>query len=272
MKRSVYPACLLPLLLAACASESAGPPPADTKPSSLAEPAGAPSMPLGGEDLRPWLGRWVVTEAYGSAQSGQRPRPPVGQRLELGEAVATDLDGRTCVAPSFRGDGASEAAFLGLDKSTAESLRQIRPRLSVTCGPAAFGQYLAVRDGSLLAHVGGGTLRLARQADAPAPEQSVKESSAVEPPPARSEGDAPSPRAVYLASYRDQDTALTGWKELAKISPLLQKATPELTPVTLPGRGKFLRLWAKGLSDVDGAKLCKALIRMLPDCGARDRR
>lgn len=280
MKRSVYPACVLPLpllLLAACVSEPSAPPPPAAEPQipAAAEPAVAPPRPLAGEELRLWLGSWLVTEVYASAQSGQPSRPPNDQRLELAEAFATDPDGRTCAKPSFRADGASEADFLGLNKSMTGSLRQIRPRLLVTCGTESFGSYLSVKDGSLLTRLGDKTLRLAHLPDGPVPGLSVTEPLAAAPPAvpsSQSVGDGGgAARPVYLASYRDQATALSGWKELARVSPLLEKARPEMTKVTLPGKGTFLRLQATGLSDADGVTLCKALRRLLPDCGARDR-
>lgn len=78
-------------------------------------------------------------------------------------------------------------------------------------------------------------------------------------------------RMVYLASYRDEATARHGWDELKHQAPLLAKAEPAMTKVTLPGQGNFLRLQAKGLSEADGVSLCRSLQAVLPDCGAKGR-
>lgn len=289
MNHKAYLLCALSLLLGSCASGSDE----QSRGSSPAGSAKAASAPLGDEVVEPWLGRWVVTEAFGATLPGQPPKPPVGQHLVLTRAMATDLDGRTCPKPAFKGDTASEAAFLGLTEIAATSLQEARIRLSVACEERAFGQYLVARDGSLLARAGGKTLRMER-----APEAAAAPSEAVTPKggeaapaptallaprpaqadaaPAAKPAPAASPGAaqgalVYLASYREKESALAGWKKLQAMSPLLGKAQPALTSVTLPGQGSFLRLQARGLSDADGAALCKALIRTLPDCGARNR-
>ena len=264
MKRQASLAVVLPLLLlAACASEPESEP--DAKPDPLADPIveqkAEPSKPeaLNAETLKPWIGIWAVTDLYGLGQAG-----PLGQRLFITENSATDLAGHTCPKPVYVADSQSEAAFLGLEKTSEDALKQPQPHLTITCNDEAFIEYLQLKDGSLLSLANGKPLRLGRQPET----QMVEEKKASEAKKSEAKSEGP---LVYLASYRDKGTAMAGWKELGKSSPLLSKAKPELTKLTIPGKGNFLRLQAKGLSEAEGAKLCKSLTKVLPDCGAKGR-
>jgi len=249
----------LVLLLAACASE----PPAQPAPPVMAPEHKAEAA----DSAKAWMGLWTVGEGLNGVTS------MMGQKLHLDETNATDMAGRTCPQPSYSTDRQSEAVFLGLTKAEAESLKQPRPHLTVVCSQEAFGSYLMARDGSLLAVQDGQALHLVRAAmpEAKAPEEKKPDEKKAEAAPEKAEKAEKPGHLVYLASYRDKATAMAGWAELGKVSPLLSKASPELVKVSLTGKGSFLRLEAKGLSETDGAKLCKSLIKMLPDCGAKGR-
>lgn len=269
MKRQASLAVVLPLLLlAACASEPESEP--ETKPDPLSdavvenktEPEQSKPEALNAETLKPWIGIWAVTDLYGSGQAG-----PLGQRLFITENSATDLAGRTCPKPAYMGGSQSEAAFLGLDKAGEAALKQPHPHLSVTCSGETFIEYLQLKDGSLLSLANGKPVRLGRQPEG----RMVEEKKAPEAKHAEAKSGEKPGHLIYLASYRDKDTAMAGWKELGKAAPLLGKASPELTKLTIPGKGNYLRLQAKGLSEAEGAKLCKSLTKMLPDCGAKGR-
>ncbi|HVI50755.1 MAG TPA: hypothetical protein VM661_06045 [Candidatus Sulfotelmatobacter sp.] len=272
MKSQAIVASALTLMLAACASE---PPP--TPASAAAPPAAKEEAKAEAESgsIQPWMGLWSVAEQFGSAQP-TAAMPPLGQKLHLEEYGATDMAGRTCPQPTYRAESQSEAAFLGLATSDAEALRQARPSLSVTCGKDAFGSYLMARDGSLLTVTDGQVLHLVR-ATVPEmkPEAKADARTAEDAKHDEKKTDEAKPgkagALVYLASYRDKGTAMEGWKELGKASPLLAHAQPELSKITLPGKGTYLRLKAKGLSETDGKALCKSLVKMLPDCGAKGR-
>jgi hypothetical protein len=66
--------------------------------------------------------------------------------------------------------------------------------------------------------------------------------------------------AVHLASFRSQERAMVGWRELVGRYPVLAGLSPQVTRVTLPGKGVFYRLHAAPLGSLDQARaLCRDL-------------
>lgn len=267
-------ALLLPiLLLGACAGPAQEPPPASSdQPIPSDGPHGMTT-----EEMEPWLGSWAVTGIYASPRPDQPDTAPAGQRLYLSGSTATDLAGRSCTRAAYKGDSLSETVFLGLaDDPKDETRSRPRPHLIVSCGRAIFGQYLLLADGDMIALADGRALRLSRQgemhvlsdtggsaAEQPAaPQGKPTALTAAAPPPAAKAGPA-----LYLASYRDRDSALRGWAILAKAAPLLAKAEPDMVKVAVRGKGDFLRLRAKGLTAEENAEVCRSLTSILPECG-----
>ncbi|MBB4285004.1 hypothetical protein [Roseospira goensis] len=66
---------------------------------------------------------------------------------------------------------------------------------------------------------------------------------------------------VHLASYRDSDTARAGWTALStRYAGLMRGMTPVYEPVTIPGKGDFIRLKAGPVAIPGGApRLCDQL-------------
>ncbi len=70
--------------------------------------------------------------------------------------------------------------------------------------------------------------------------------------------DDPRPLA-HLASYRSEATALRGWEIIAaRAGPLLAGAEPVVRSVEIPGRGRFVRLFARVPADDGCAGLRRA--------------
>jgi len=241
---------LLPLL-AACSDE----PPVTSSDSVLSSPA------------------WVVTEVFPS----EKPHPLLGQKVRLEPGFATDVKGRSCTNPSYDEDSRSAAEFLGNDSDEGESLTVI----SVQCDGDAFGTYAVAKDGSLLTHEDSLLLRLMSSEKIPLPAATQPKAAAPavhEEAHAAADGHqehaAPAAhhaeahgKLIYLASYRDKASALRGWKELTGVSPILAKAKPELVKVTLPGKGRFIRLHAKGVPAAKAGAVCHEVKGLIPDCG-----
>lgn len=66
------------------------------------------------------------------------------------------------------------------------------------------------------------------------------------------------PSYAHLASYYTQETLEKGWLELKQIYPELAKFTTIETHVTLPAKGKYIRLYIKGKS-ADITEVCRKL-------------
>lgn len=276
MKSQAIALAALTLTLAACAAE---PPPPGTA-STKAETA-AKAEPDNRAAVKDWMGLWTVAEQFGATQPTPAA-PPMGQILHLESFGATDMAGRTCSHPDYRAGQETEAGFLSLGKTEDKGqddgpLQQVRPTLTVTCGPDGFGSYLMARDGSLLTRMGGQVLHLvhAPVPEAPPGHMPDMDQHRHDMPSHDGKGELTAAGKagplVYLASYRDKATAMRGWKELAAMAPVLKRAQPAFSKISLPGKGSFLRLKAKGLNEAEAHGLCQALIKTLPDCGARDR-
>jgi hypothetical protein len=258
LRLSVLP---LTLLLAACAGEPVPPPPEAAAPIPVQQPmaAVAPMSVPGGE--------WMVTEIFGPeplrAQGGL-----VGRRIRLDKEMAIDPLGRPCPLPTYGTSQTGEAEFLGgLPARTATDMpARMTTLVEVTCDGKPFARFASWRDGSLLTRVGGSILRLARSETQPQPQpEDVKPSPVVTasapPPPAAGE------TLVYLASYNGNATAQRGWRRLKAQSKMLASLDHETKDVNLPGKGRFIRLFAKAKSAEQARQLCSELRHQIPDCG-----
>lgn len=76
---------------------------------------------------------------------------------------------------------------------------------------------------------------------------------------------------VYLASYKTQAGAQTGWKILAQASPILAKQKPVTQNVDLGAKGKFVRLYGMAADEAERATICKQVGKRVDECGARNR-
>ena len=73
------------------------------------------------------------------------------------------------------------------------------------------------------------------------------------PPPEDLAGARSLLHAIHLASYRGEETAARGWRELSAEHPELAALEPRLERVDIPGRGEFLRLKAGPFTTWGGA-------------------
>jgi len=282
-RAALMPLALAPLL-GACAADHAPPPP-----------------PAAVRATAPPGGQWVVTDVFGVGPSSPGSDRLVGQMLRLDAAQATDALGRSCSEPLWRASQATEADFLGAP-TTAQAFPELARTVKVLeliCGTESFGGFAEWRDGSLLTRSGPGVLRLERAeavaaraaaktmaaVPAPTPEHMPEhapehasghaaehhhpaEPAAAEPAAKEMAKEAGPAKLVYLASYGSEATAQRGWKTLAAKSPLLAGLQPATTSVDIPGKGHFIRLFAKAEDAPQAAKLCAELKGEIADCGA----
>ncbi len=254
-------ALALSLLLGGCAT---APGPSCTAPAAL-----------GGID-----GVCVVSDVFGQSAAGAAS--PVGQRVRLGMAEAQDLKGRLCANPTYLRGETTEAALLGHAGGLPGfgQLDRMVTVLEVECAQEAFGRYAYWKEGSLLAFDGARAFRLVKwdgsgplptaptRAEMPAPAAMVAAPASAAPAGGMEHPATPGAR-IYLASYRDEESARRGWTSLRQRAPLLGQLSPAMTRVTLPRRGKFIRLHAEGASLTQARQLCRQLAALLPDCGAK---
>lgn len=71
----------------------------------------------------------------------------------------------------------------------------------------------------------------------------------------------PASRYVHLASYRDMDSARAGWEALSgHYAGMLRDMSPHFEAVTIPGKGRFIRVKAGPVATAGGpARLCDRL-------------
>jgi hypothetical protein len=268
---------LLPviLLLAACAEEPSAPqvesptpeavsPEAPGPETETAKPQTATSAALPGGY---WPGGyWNITEVFGMAPSSGGGAGLVGRRLRLDADQATDALGLSCASPVYTAVQQGEAEFLGAPQSNpSQPPARMATVIEVTCDGAPFARFATWRDGTLLTRAGGAILHIERAA--PSPPRPVVAAAvvpkvAVAPPPLPT-GEI----LIYLASYRGPAAAERGWRELAARSALLRSLKRETKVITLPRKGRFIRLFAKASDPATSGRLCTELKRQLPDCG-----
>lgn len=265
--------------VAACASEP-------EMPVMTAQPAVAAEAP-GGD--------WVVVEDYAAESVGVPTSPYLGQVVTLSQIRVVDPAGRLCKAPAYREGEAPAAAALG-NPAQPPAAQDAVPRktLTVSCDGQPFGTFVALPDGTWLTRVNSWVLKLAKEA--PKPVALVAEMPKPEPkaeamPEAKADKPAapgtmgmsahqkpqpkiakPDPRTlVYLASYKTEASAKTGFKVLAKASPILAKQPPITRSVDLGKKGNWVRLYGMAANEAERTKICGQLGKRVDECGARNR-
>jgi len=202
----------------------------------------------------------------------------VGQQMRLEATEATDALGRICASPVWSRGEATEADFLG---ARHPGLARTVPTITADCAGRPFASFALWPDGSLMTRADGFVLRLERAealARPPAPTPMPAETHAPPPdaapaehhPPAHARTHAEPPgtdHLVYLASYGSNAAAEKGWRLLAAKSAAIAKASPEMKPVDIKGKGKFVRLYAKAGSDAEAGAMCGEVEHDLPGCG-----
>lgn len=76
---------------------------------------------------------------------------------------------------------------------------------------------------------------------------------------------------VYLASYRTEALARTGYARLVKASPILARQAPRLLTVDLGKKGQWVRVYALADNEAERATLCRQLGKLVDECGSRNR-
>ena len=178
------------------------------------------------------------------------------------------------------------------------------PVMDISCDGQPFGTYVAMADGRLMTRVNDWVLSLRRlpvdAMDKPAAPLSMPMPVPVPEPaktePVKSETLAPkaapvaeSPHKpepskpaqvnsasakrtmVYLASYKNEKTAQSGWQTLAKKSPLLAKQQPVINKVDLGTKGEWFRLYGQAADEAERQTICTQLDKMVDECGSRRR-
>jgi hypothetical protein len=253
MRRSLLVGSTL-LTLAACA-ETPTPPTAEPPPPQM-----GPGIVAG---------NWRVTSVN---PSGLTPLPAAQQMalenrvLTFGLTSAEDVDGRTCNAPAYR--------FAQVPQSRALGYRQTMPMMDYTvtevwvdCHGTPFARFIKLPSGVLLADHHGTYAALepsTSAADGPLmarPMVPQVQESAVKPMAMAMHNAAAQPgdQVAHLASYRGEGMAREGWGKLSHKYPELQAFHPQYEPVTLAGKGKFVRLMAVGENAQQVAALCQEL-------------
>ncbi|MBR9973228.1 hypothetical protein [Magnetospirillum sulfuroxidans] len=250
------------LALAACASEP--------QPMMTAQVKRAVTPPGG---------QWEVTDATAIEPAGTDTSPYLGQKMALYEASAGDPAGRSCAKPVYMGWEGSAASVVGTAAPAGDATS---PVMEVTCDGQPFGTYVGLADGSLMTRINTWALTLKRvSAEAmvktpePAPMPMAEpmksdgpKTEKVMPEPAK----AMEPNKgsiVYLASYKTEKSAHSGWKVLAKKSPILAKQQPVITPVDLGKKGKWIRLYGLAADETERGVICKQLGKLVDECGSR---
>lgn len=215
-------------------------------------------------------GLWEVVDAVAVDPTGTDKSPYLGQKLALYENSAGDPAGRICAKPVYMGWEADAASMVGAAAKPGEK----RPVMDVTCDGEPFGAYMGMADGSLMSRVNNWTLTLKRvppeamMAKTPEPAPAPVKVESPQPEPAKMA--APDKRSiVYLASYRNEQTAKSGWKALAKKSPILAKQEPVINSVDLGKKGKWYRLYGLAADDAERAAICTQLGKLVDECGSR---
>lgn len=265
-------AVLSVLVLTACASEP-------EMPVVTAQPGVAAEAP-GGD--------WVVAQDYAAEAVGVVTSPYLGQTVSLDQIRVTDAAGRLCKAPAFRDSMAPASAALG-NPAQPQAVQDSAARrvLTITCDGQPFSTLVAIPDGSWLTRVNSWVLKLERKAPKPAMvEHHPAAPPATVPTPAPVAAPTPAPMAapvaaktdkidkrtlVYLASYKTEAAAKTGFKTLTKASPILAKQQPVTQRVDLGKKGIWVRLYGLAADEAERSKICGQLGKRVDECGARNR-
>lgn len=273
MKRlaTVLTVASLGLGLGACASDPEMAAPMAPQPQSAQAPGG----------------QWVVADDYAAEAVAALKSPYLGQPVVLDADRAVDPAGRLCKTPQYWEMSAPADVALG-HPLQPQAAHDPAPRrtLSVTCDNAAFATLVEQPDGSWLTRINAWVLKLDKPAAKPMALAAVEPAptAAPEPMPAPAmEMAKPAPAMdmakpkqdprtlVYLASYKTQAQAQSGFKTLAKASPILSKQEPVTHSVDLGKKGKWVRLYGMAADEAERGAICKQLGKRVDECGARNR-
>lgn len=224
-----------------------------------------------------FVGAWTVVHAWPAGTVVGAPAPE-GQTVAITPTTAADPLGRNCAEPTFTIAPGLLSTALGIDAPSSEQGLV----LDVMCGGRPFARYVAngtrmlsVADGWLFELRPAAAQAMVRQAP-PVVAAPVVMPAAMPVPatPTRRKTAKPVHRPVngetlYLASYRTQDTAMAGWKVLQGRAEALKDLQPVFKEVDLGAKGRFIRLYATGASAETQSRICAALGKTSPDCGAR---
>lgn len=255
MKR--FALVLTVVTLGACASgpeasTTAAPPP----PQSVQAPGGA----------------WQVVEDYAAEAVGALTSPYLGQVVTLDAARAVDPAGRLCKMPRYWVGSAAAGDALGHPaQPQAAHDDTLRKVVTVACDGAPFAVLVAQPDGSWLTRQNAWVLKLAKPvAQAPMPvAEPVTAPAAPLMPAAKAKRDPHT--LVYLASYKTEAQAQSGFKSLAKASPILARQQPVTQAVDLGKKGHWVRLYGMATDEAERKTICGQLGKRVDECGARNR-
>lgn len=246
--------------------------------ASAPEPEATARQP---QPAQPPAGPLEVVEDFAAEAVAVPKSPYLGQPVVLEAARAVDPAGRLCDTPQYWESQTSAEIILNRPQLPPAGQEQTpRTALSVTCGGAPFLALVSQPDGSWLTRQGAWVLRVATppakgpaplpmaEAPAPAPEPATPPAKTTEPAaPAK-----PDPRTlVYLASYKTEAQAQTGFKTLAKTSSLLAKQQPITQAVDLGKKGKWVRLYGMAADETQRKAICAQVGKRVDECGARNR-
>lgn len=281
MKKAITATMSL-LALAACAADQGDGPATH----SAAAPA-APAAPMMGAQVPAPGGTWTVVNDYAAQSVGMTASPYMGQTITLETDRAVDVSGRLCKTPSYMmGEGAPVAVLGNPAQPQAATGTAPLPVLTVMCDGQLFASYVALGEKEgILTRSGPWVLKLDRKAEVKAAEPAKEEHAQAEAkgPEAKkpeekkadaqkTEGGKPDPRTlVYLASYKDEKTARSGFGKLAKVSPLLAGQQPIVQTVNLGKKGTWVRLYGMAQTEDDRKKICSQVGKRVDECGARNR-
>lgn len=224
-------------------------------------------------------GQWEVIGAVAIEPTGTDTSPYLGQKMALYESSAGDPAGRNCAKPVYTGWEGSAASVLGT--AAPAPADEPRPVMEVTCDDQPFGTYIGLADGSLMTRVNNWALTLKRVPAETMAKMPMPMAEPMKPPQGeavKAEAAKPEPvkaiaadkrTIVYLASYKTEKSAQSGWKVLAKKSPLLAAQQPVITPVDLGKKGKWIRLYGHAADDAERTAICKQLGKLVDECGSR---
>jgi hypothetical protein len=238
-----------------------------------------------------FVGAWTVVHAWPAGAVLGAPAPE-GQTVAITPTMAADPLGRRCAEPTYTVAPGQVTTALGIDAASSD--RGLV--LDVTCTGRPFTRYVA-EGGRLLSTADGwlfelrpaGAVAVSQPAPAPAPAPVAMPAPAapavVAAPPHATPAHAtprtpvkhaakPAPRTLggetlYLASYHSQESAVAGWKVLQGKAAALKDLQPAYKEVDLGAKGRFVRLYATGATADSQARVCAALGKASPDCGAR---
>lgn len=250
----------LGLALGACASDPEMAAPAAPQPQAIQAPGG----------------QWAVTADFAAESVGALTSPYVGQTVTLDADRAVDAAGGLCKTPQYWESTAPAAVSLG-QPAQPQAAHDPAPRrtIAVTCGGAAFAVLVAQPDGGWLTRQNSWVLKLDKPQPKPVPLAEAAPAATPEPAPAHPPVAAPPKQdartLVYLASYKTEAQARTGFKTLAKASPILAAQQPTTQAVDLGKKGKWVRLYGLAANEGERTTICKQLGKRVDECGARNR-